>query len=145
MKYEFRENDLARLMAKTEVTKDGCWEWTGARERYGFFQLRNKTALAHRVSWSLWFGEIPEGCTLDHLCRNKLCVNPAHLEPVSHKTNIHRSEGLAAKNRLKSHCPLGHPYSKRNTYIHNGKRHCVICKNRKCLDYYYKKKAERLG
>lgn len=75
-----------------------CWEWTGAQvgranEKYGHTRM----GMAHRVAYELLVGPIPKGLVLDHLCRNRLCVNPAHLEPVTQRTNILRGNGACAR------------------------------------------------
>jgi hypothetical protein len=75
----------------------------------------------------LMVGQIPDGLTLDHLCRNRRCVNPAHLEAIPHSENIRRGKSPSALNRLKTHCKRGHAYTQENTHIHNGERHCRTC------------------
>jgi len=83
---------------------------------------------AHRFSFTLHLGEIPDGLELDHLCKNKLCVKPDHLEAVTHAENVRR--GNAGKwQREKTHCPQGHPYSEENTYVipATGHRQCREC------------------
>gem|GEM_PF-2516826 len=100
---------------------EGCWEWTAGRARggYGSTTLRRSSTrrgrtygrMAHRVAYELLVGPIPPGLTLDHLCRNRGCVNPAHLEPVTLQENIMRSpNAVAAVNARKTHCPHGRPY-----------------------------------
>jgi hypothetical protein len=81
----------------------------------------------HRAAWELAGGTIPAGLEIDHLCRNRLCCNPAHLEPVIHRVNVLRGEGLAARNAVKTHCPRGHPYNETNTRYSAGRRHCRTC------------------
>jgi len=86
----------------------GCWLWTGwgTHDGYGRFAVTQKVKFsAHRFAYELYRGPIPLGRTLDHLCRVRRCVNPAHLEPVSLRENILRGEGLAALNASKTHCP----------------------------------------
>jgi hypothetical protein len=110
---------------------DGCWEWTGAKRRGGYGHLF-PNLVAHRVAYQLVVGAIPDGLSLDHLCRNRGCVNPAHLEPVSTRENLMRSPlTIATRNVLKGQCPKGHPYTAANSVAHskNGGRQCRQCKN----------------
>jgi hypothetical protein len=87
------------------------------------------TLLAHRVSYERYVGPIPEGAHLDHLCRNRACVNPEHLEPVSVQTNILRGVSPSAVNAAKTECLRGHPFDDENTYVcPAGKRRCRACK-----------------
>jgi hypothetical protein len=109
-----------------------CWEWIGGRNRlgYGVFNIRHgKQTLAYVFAYEQLVGPVPEGKELDHLCRNHPCVNPDHLEPVTHQVNIQR--GLAGKIKnpqtSKTHCPKGHPYNKENTLFSGGRRSCRIC------------------
>ncbi len=110
----------------------GCWLWMGATNshgKYGTSWLNKKSCSAHRVSYMLFVGPIPEGLELDHLCRNTFCVNPRHLEPVTRLENIRRgTQGL--KNRSKTHCKHGHPFDGINSYTDRfGKRKCRACQS----------------
>ena len=108
----------------------GCWEWTGTKVKggYGVTYANRRTCLAHRVIYEILVGPIPAGLTLDHLCRNTSCVNPDHLEPVTIRENVLRSEThLATICSKKTHCPQGHPYSVENTKWEERRRRCRIC------------------
>jgi hypothetical protein len=106
-----------------------CWIWEAARDRrgYGQFWLEGRMHLAHRVAWQLAFTSIPADMELDHLCRNPSCVNPAHLEPVTHQENVRRARAI------KTYCPQGHPYSGDNLKIGTrGQRLCRACHRKTC-------------
>ena|SRR3990167_6146490 len=120
---------FTRFIEKILATPDGCWQWAASKSRggYGQFKTQGKVKRAHRVAYEFFMGAIPEGLQIDHLCRNRGCVNPLHLEPVTAKVNIHRSEGLAAKNIPKTHCPRGHCYSGRNLIMYENRRYCREC------------------
>jgi hypothetical protein len=108
-----------------------CWEWTGARNQFGYGQIgrgRDNLLVAHRASWEMLRGEIPDGLQLDHLCRNPPCVNPWHLDPVTQRVNLLRGETLTARNAAKTECPSGHPYTPGNIYWDQGHRTCRTCK-----------------
>ncbi|WP_096302916.1 HNH endonuclease signature motif containing protein [Jatrophihabitans sp. GAS493] len=112
-------------------TDGDCWEWRGYRQPlgYGRFRVEGRKTLAHRYAYELLVGPIPDGLSLDHLCRNPPCVNPAHLEPVTHRENVLRGEGPAAHHATKTHCPSGHAYSSENTVVDNrNRRVCRTCK-----------------
>jgi hypothetical protein len=126
----------------------GCWLWTGLRTglngSYGMALKRNKVVLAHRFSYELAHGEIPDGKHLDHLCRNRLCVNPAHLEPVEPRENVLRGVGFTAENARKTHCKFGHPFDAENTYItKRGGRACRTCARGKTREWARQKRKER--
>lgn len=78
-----------RFWSHVDASGD-CWEWNGRSDEYGRFGLNGKVLLAHRFVWELLVGPIPDGMTIDHLCRNRYCVNPGHLEVVSGTENIRR-------------------------------------------------------
>ena len=123
-----------KFWAKVVVKENGCWEWIGANNGKGYGQFWDGTKLvtAHGFAYGLLRGSIPEGLEPDHLCRNKKCVNPAHIEPVTRSENTRRGIGptlAGEKQRQKTHCPHGHPYSSENTYITpKGHRQCRICR-----------------
>jgi hypothetical protein len=128
----------ARFWAKVDIRSyDGCWEWTAARHNgHGFFNVGGRTTTAHRVSYEQIVGPIPDGLQLDHLCRNRGCVNPMHLEPVTCGENLARGETINAINAAKTHCPQGHPYSGENLKITpQGFRECKECNGAKALRY----------
>lgn len=113
---------------------DGCWDWTGQKTAgYGRLSAQGrgrpgqKTHLAHRFAYKLLVGPVPAGLQLDHLCKNRSCVNPAHLEPVTPQENVLRTEGPPALNARKTHCPRGHPYSEENTWFKKSGRTCKTC------------------
>lgn len=118
------------------IDTGSCWEWCGgAVNSKGYGHIKQGRALlkAHRVSWTLVRGPIPSGLTLDHLCRNRLCVNPDHLEAVSNRENILRGTSPTAINARKTHCQRGHELTAANI-IHypktehgHARRACRLC------------------
>jgi hypothetical protein len=122
-------------LAHRVLLDDGCWEWVGAHDHSGYAQVSAKggrtTVKVHRLMYELLVGPIPEGMQIDHLCRNRGCVRPDHLEPVSHAENVRR--GDAGKHHAaKDSCPNGHPYDDVNTYRRpdrRNRRECRICRN----------------
>jgi len=134
MKYDVRlaerfwaKVDRNGLLPEFRQDLGPCWMWTAALngpKGYGAFSVAHGAArLAHRVAYELSIGEIPVGLTVDHLCRVRKCVNPAHLESVTMLVNLSRE----AAARRSGYCPSGHLFDERNSYIHNGCRYCREC------------------
>jgi hypothetical protein len=122
-----------RLLAKRTITTDGCWEWSAGHtpDGYGQMSVAGKVHYVHRLAHELWKGPIPEGLQIDHLCRNRGCFNPEHLEAVTGRENVRRSfeargvvlsdkptppRGEPARPWPRTHCPQGHPFDEANTY-----------------------------
>lgn len=113
------------------VTVDSCWTWTGCTKAkgYGYLKVHGVKVRAHRFAYELLVGPIPAGLVIDHLCRNRACVNPAHLEPVTSRENTLRGQTLAAENFQKSACPQGHALAGENLRVDAaGKRQCKTCR-----------------
>lgn len=118
-----------RLLSRISFAK-GCWKWLGHKhnEGYGLIKKGNKSYRVHRIMYELLVGTIPAGMELDHLCRNTSCVNPKHMEVVTGRENILRSECPPAKNARKTTCLRGHLFSEDNIYkLKDGSRACKTC------------------
>lgn len=127
----YRTPVTARIKERSEPDANGCWVWKAYRDRHGYGHISvygRRSLLAHRVSYEAFVGEIPQGLTLDHLCRNRACVNPAHLEPVTARENSLRGASPAANYARQTECLRGHPFDEANTYIWNGSRICRACR-----------------
>jgi hypothetical protein len=142
-----------RMWQHVEKT-DGCWEWRGSKHPNGYGRIKTVIVgqptvnhLVHRLAYESLRGPIPSGLVLDHLCRNRGCVNPAHMEPVSNRENILRSPTcFSAVNARKTHCPKGHPLSGDNLAPeHLPGRVCKTCRNDRQRMYHQNKKARLTG
>ena len=126
-----------RIQAKVAVDSS-CWQWKACILDTGYGQVRadGKSRLAHRVIYEALIGPIPSGLTIDHLCRNRSCVNPEHMEIVTQRTNTLRGVGASARNAIKSHCIHGHPFEAENLRIRpDGSRECRECANERNRRY----------
>lgn len=120
------------------IAEGDCWRWNGCINAYGYgtFVRHQRHWMAHRFAYYFLKGFIPPGLDLDHLCRNRWCVNPAHLEAVDRRINLLRGRTLTAANAAKTHCPQGHEYSVENTSVRVNKRgtlgrYCKTCAREK--------------
>lgn len=136
--------DLQRFLSKFVKSDDGCWLWTSTLNTNGYGQIRVQGTMsaAHRLSYQHFVGPVPEGLELDHLCRVRNCINPAHLEPVTHAENVRRGNS-GANSRSKTHCPYGHLYEGDNLAFRTNGRHrrCRECERRKALAAYHRNKG----
>lgn len=133
----------AKIRKRIRIDDNGCWVWIGSISQGGYGKVGHygKTVSAHRLSYTEFVGLIPQGLQLDHLCRNRACVNPDHLEPVTCRENLSRGNTWQAKNAAKTHCPHGHEYTESNTYFYpDGRRRCIACRRLDDLRPHY---AER--
>jgi hypothetical protein len=125
-----KQDPRPRLMAKVEVTPT-CWLWRGhiMRLGYGVAWFEDRQQPAHRAIYALLRGPVPTGMELDHLCRVRSCVNPEHLEVVTHRENTLRGSSIVAVQARKTHCKRGHPLSGENLSIRkDGGRECLACR-----------------
>jgi hypothetical protein len=147
------EEDFAAMLARFEEKispepNSGCWLWDGAinRDGYGNFWLpRQRRGIgAHRLSYILAVGPVPDGLEIDHLCRMRCCVNPEHMEPVTKAENARR--GIVGHNSsAKTHCPQGHAYTADNLVKIRTRsrtnRICLTCSRLNRRKYRARRKA----
>ena len=119
---------LAKIESHIKRLPNGCWEWQRRRRgsKYAVMEFDRRPRSVHRIMYTFAWGDIPEGLELDHICRNQYCVNPFHLEAVTHKKNMERGDFSTL---IKTHCIRGHPFAGPNIYIRpgNGYRQCYAC------------------
>jgi hypothetical protein len=123
-----------RIWSRIAETPDGCWEWQGSRNTLGYGRVHIKEltgrtmVFAHRLVYEILVHDIPDGLEIDHLCKNKACCNPDHLDPVTCAVNLSRSPTASTLAAQATHCPSGHPYDGENLWVWNGIRLCRTCK-----------------
>jgi hypothetical protein len=123
-----RGTPLERFWSCVNKT-DTCWLWTGRiLEGYAKLWFDRRDHSAHRLSYEWFIGPVPDGLELDHLCRVPHCINPSHLEAVTHRLNVLRGESPTAVNARKTHCPAGHLYDLSNTIYWGAGRYCRACR-----------------
>lgn len=118
-----------RLFSKRHIDDNGCWNWIGSlcNKGYAQIQVNLQILMVHRASYELFIGPISGGMTLDHLCKNKRCFNPTHLEQVTNRENILRGNNRAAQQARQTHCKNGHKFNSENTRLWKNHRSCKIC------------------
>jgi hypothetical protein len=124
-----------RIRMNVEIDDaSGCWNWQRRINRGGygignhFIDGARVTYRAHRLSYETFVGPVSPGLSLDHLCRNRRCANPAHLEPVPQRVNLMRAPlSIASQNAAKTHCKWGHPFDEDNTLYRATGRSCRAC------------------
>lgn len=127
-----KEHWAEYLRARISVNNNDCWEWKQRLNHNGYGAFNNrklpKFHLAHRAAYEIFVGPIPHGLVIDHLCRNRRCINPAHLEAVTPVENCRRGNGMGRLNANKTHCINGHAFTPENTYRYREKwRNCREC------------------
>lgn len=123
------KDPITRFWFRVSKQSD-CWIWLGARNAsgYGVIHWDDRDQMAHRIAYELEVGPISPDRQIDHLCRNRACVNPDHLEPVTMKQNIQRA--------MRTYCRRGHEYTEENVYWYYGKRHCRACQRENATERY---------
>lgn len=138
---------MDKFWSKVNKTAE-CWEWAACKMPTGYGKLKYKGQdwLAHRLSYTLLIGPIKEGLTVDHLCRNRSCVNPDHMELVSQGENTLRGLSVSGINSRKTHCSKGHEYGGENLIVarKTSHRRCRTCERIKDKNRYPLRKEQRL-
>jgi hypothetical protein len=124
---------------RSRRTNKGCWLWQGHRSHKGYANVsyNKKSCSLHKLVWEHFNGKVPPKLQLDHLCRNRHCWNPDHLEPVTNQVNCQRGN-TGQHFAKKTKCPKGHPYSEENTYKYRGSRSCLTCRRESARRRYHK-------
>lgn len=127
-----RKPPLERLKARVVIDDNGCWIWTGSKYGNGYacFFNGDKNVTGHSAAYKLFVGPIPHGKELDHSCNVRACVNPDHLEAVTHTENKRREV------ERRTHCSSGHEFTPENTYVYRGYKRCRECRKKVARRHY---------
>jgi len=136
---------LTRFFKFVRRSLNGCWDWHGGRDwdEYAIFKVKGKSKRGSRFIYEHFYGPIPKGFQIDHLCRNRKCVNPHHLEVVTPRENTLRGEGLTAKLARQTHCKRGHEFTPENTWLYRGLRYCRHCRRIRDREQYWRGKVRQ--
>jgi hypothetical protein len=150
------KSPIERFMALVKVNPGGCWDWQGSKSKDGYGQfildgrrsVRRVRISPYRFMWEYCNGPMPEGLEPDHLCNNRKCCNPAHIEPVTHAENQRRSY-IRGRKRMRTrprptHCPYGHDYAVHGRVNSQNGIICVVCDRRRCAEYQARKRMKQL-
>lgn len=118
------------------------WEGRNNGNGYGRITVGGRQLMAHRYLWEQKNGKVPDGMQLDHLCRNRSCVNLSHLEVVTCKINVLRGVGPTAQNARKTHCVNGHPFNGENLAVYKGVRRCRTCERKRGAEYKIRRRIK---
>jgi hypothetical protein len=137
---------LSRFRSKFEISESGCWIWTASFYSVGYarFSIDGRWVIAHRWCYERLRGVVPFDRDLDHLCRERRCVNPWHLEPVTRRENLLRGDTIPARNAAKAACPKGHDCTPENTRLYRGMRYCRECNRARNRAYKRAKRVDQL-
>lgn len=140
----YRINSYEELIylfwSRVNCLNNGCWEWTAALGHgYGHFAYQGKKHYAHKFAYESINNTTIKNKEIHHLCKNRKCVNPDHLEILTKKEHQIKENPLIIKQMLKTHCPQGHPYDLFNTQFRRGSRQCRICTLNRKREWYRKK------
>lgn len=128
--------DQAYVLARIEVNAEGCWIWQGTTSSLGYSRSAGGYSSVHQLAYALWKGPMPAGLEPDHLCKVRLCVNPDHLEAVTHRANSLRCSSPFADNARKTQCVRGHEFTPENIIpTPTGGRRCRTCHNARTRAY----------